>query len=179
MTILTSRSRRNSARIASLLLAVALSVATAPDAAAARFQVYSLAIGSSTYSAPTSPGQNGLEDIYGANNGAKALAQRLRNAGAEFGFTLTSDEGQLITLPDIGGALKRVEATLAAARPSNPLLIGYFAGHGISEGVAWNHFSLPGTFTYEGKPEQLNIEDLSKTTLYARESGGGGLLSRP
>jgi hypothetical protein len=71
------------------------------------------------------------------------------------------------TLDDISHALERVKAALAEAREERPLLIVYIASHGISEGIAWNQFSLPGTFTYLGKPEELGIEPLSRATLHA------------
>jgi hypothetical protein len=134
---------------------------------AARLQVYFLAVGSSTYAAPEIPNQQGLGDIYGANNGARALAQRLARGGAEFGLTLTSDEGHLVTVADIKAALNRVEAVMAGARPGNPLLIFYIASHGVADGIAWNHFSLPGTFLYQGDPNHLSIDGLAKSALHA------------
>jgi hypothetical protein len=137
------------------------------QALAAHFNLYFLAIGSSTYAAPTGSTEHGLDDIYGANNGAKAFAQRLRSGGAEFGVVLTSDEGHLVTLDDINSALQRVATVISATHASSPFLVVYFAGHGISEGIAWNHFSLPGTFTYRGRPEDLQVDELAKATLHA------------
>jgi hypothetical protein len=148
-------------------LAVLICLGLTQHALAARFQVYFLAVGSSTYAAPMSANEHGLGDIYGANNGAKAFAQRLTRGGAEFGLTLTSDEDHLVTLADVAAALKRVEGVMTGARPSNPLLIFYIAGHGVADGIAWNHFSLPGTFLYEGNADRLSIDGLTKSALHA------------
>jgi len=37
----------------------------------------------------------------------------------------------------------------------------------MSEGIAWSHFSIPGDFGYRGDPDKLDIDALSKSTLYA------------
>jgi hypothetical protein len=56
-----------------------------------------------------------------------------------------------------------------ADKAPRPLFVFYFAGHGISEGIAWNHFSVPGNFAYRGDASKLDIEGLSKNTLYSGE----------
>jgi hypothetical protein len=53
------------------------------------------------------------------------------------------------------------------SKPRSPLLVVYFAGHGIGEGVAWNHFAVPGNFVYRGAPERLDLEGLSRLTLHS------------
>lgn len=42
-----------------------------------------------------------------------------------------------------------------------------FASHGISEGVAWNHFSVPGNFVYGTPLDELDVQAMAAHTLYA------------
>jgi len=60
-----------------------------------------------------------------------------------------------------------VSSKIVAAKPTNPLFVFYIASHGMSEGIAWNHFSIPGDFVYRGNPDNLNIDGLSNSALYA------------
>ena len=133
----------------------------------ANFDVYFLVVGNSSYASPGAPDQTGLPDIFGANNGARALSERLRQGGARFGIILTSEDAHLVTLDDIRSALNRVADVEAGAHPANPLVVFYFAGHGMSDGVAWNLFALPGAFTYRGRPESLPVEQLADHSLHA------------
>lgn len=105
--------------------------------------------------------------LPGANSGARAIAKRLSRGGARFGLVLTSAQGRFVSRSDIDAALDHITSRLRRDRPTAPLLVVYFAGHGISEGVGWNHFSLPGDFTYRGTISQLKIEPLIDATLHA------------
>jgi hypothetical protein len=107
--------------------------------------------------------------ITGANTGARILAQRLAQGGARFGIVVTSARDQFVSVRDFSTALDDLAARIRADRARAPLLIVYFAGHGITEGVAWNHFSLPGDFVYRGDIARLDIEGLSARTLHATE----------
>jgi hypothetical protein len=132
-----------------------------------RYQVYFVAIGSSWYVSPAAPNQHGFSRLRGANKSAKEIADRLQRGGARFGVVLTSNDGSFVSMPDINNALDRVLAQIRADRPSTPLIFFYFVGHGISEGVAWNHFSMPGNFTYRGDPSRLPVDVLADKTLHA------------
>ncbi|HYC54216.1 MAG TPA: hypothetical protein VEL28_04685 [Candidatus Binatia bacterium] len=147
--------------------ALAFSAGRATPAEAEPLQLFFVTVGSSTYGATAGAYRDGLRSIYGANNGAKALARRLARRGARFGIVLTSDHGRLVTVHDIDRALSDVHDQIKLRKATNPLLVFYFAGHGISEGIAWNHFSLPGTFDYEGDRGRLTVEALSSATLHA------------
>jgi hypothetical protein len=148
------------------LLLMAAVLLGGQSAAAERFDVFALAIGSTDY-APASGGQHAFPKIRGANKSARLVADRLLKGGAAYGLVLTSSDGHYISLADIQGAFSRVRQVLKDARPRNPLLVIYFAGHGVSEGVGWNHFSIPGTFVYRGALASFPLDDLAKTTLHA------------
>jgi hypothetical protein len=87
------------------------------------------------------------------------------------GITLISDTGlrKAVSLSDIQSALNEVGSVINAAHPTNPLIVFYFAGHGISEGFAWNHFSVPGNFVRRGALNELSIEALTQKTLCAAD----------
>jgi hypothetical protein len=61
-----------------------------------------------------------------------------------------------------------IEREIANARRStDPFFVFYLAGHGISDGIAWNHFSVPGAFLYRGALPDLEVDALAEKTLYA------------
>ena len=130
--------------------------------------LYFVAVGSSDYvEAAPEAGARGVRNIAGANTGARELATRLTQGGALFGVVLTSTRDRFVRTGDVWAAVDAAAARMKADRRLNPLLVVYFAGHGISEGVGWNHFSLPGDFTYRGELARLDVEGLAKATLHA------------
>ncbi|MFB9124382.1 hypothetical protein ACFFYR_14795 [Paraburkholderia dipogonis] len=133
------------------------------------FQVFFLAAGSSYYFPPAKAGEHGFENLTGANSSARRVSQILLQHGAMSGVTLVSAQGHYLTKGDFYAALKAVAGQIRTRRPTKPLLVVYFAGHGVSEGVAWNHFSVPGDFIYGSPMERLNIEEFAKHTIYASE----------
>ena len=132
-----------------------------------RFDVYVLAVGSSYYVTPSEPGVEGLSPIPGANKSARAVSERLVAGGARFGVLLTAADGAYVGLADVQAALARVTAAMAADHPQHPLLVVYIAGHGVSEGFGWNHYSVPGDFVFKGDPEALKLADLTGYALHA------------
>ena len=132
-----------------------------------QFQVFFVAIGSGWYVTPTGAGVHGFSRIPGANKSAKIIGDTLLAGGAQYGIELTSDDQKFVTVGDMYKAVEQVTTRMIAAKPVRPLFIFYFAGHGMSEGIAWSHFSIPGDFAYRGGPTSLDIEGVSKSTLYA------------
>ena len=116
---------------------------------------------------PTDSSTHRLQHIYGANKSAKAIAARLLAGGAKYGVLLTSGEGHLVSAGDVTRAISLVEAKIRADKAQNPLLLFYFAGHGISEGVGWNLFMVPGTFLYTGDLAGHDMESIAASTLPA------------
>ena len=135
--------------------------------AAPRFDVYFLAVGSSTYVVPSSPTLHGFTRIPGAAKSAHLVGDRLLAGGARYGVVLTSPPDAFISLKNVDAALDRVARQISGDRPSTPLLVFYFAGHGMAEGVGWNHFSIPGDLVYTGDPARLDVEALTNYTLHA------------
>lgn len=149
------------------LTVAAFAISAGGTSPAERAQVYFVAVGSSWYAAPAGPGERGLGKLPGGNKSARVIAGLLNRGGARFGVVLTSGDGQFISLADIRSAIDRTVKAMREDRPAAPLLVFYFAGHGISDGVAWNHFSLPGTFVYRGDASQLHVDQLAGKTLHA------------
>jgi hypothetical protein len=131
------------------------------------YQVFFVVVGSGWYAPAKGQQVHGFPRIPGANASAELVAGQLLAGGAEFGVEVKSDEQAFVTVADIEQAIARVKSDILASKASNPLFVFYIASHGISEGIAWNHFSLPGDFVYRGDPDNLDIEGLSNSTLYA------------
>ena len=142
----------------------------APRTAAARalYDTYVLAVGSSNYAISKKPEvEHTFSSIDGANHSAELVADRLSHGGARYSLVLTSSFGGYVSLADIEAALHQVTARLEQDRPQRPLIVVYFAGHGMAEGVGWNHFSIPGDFAYTGNAASLDPVDLADHTLHA------------
>lgn len=133
----------------------------------AQSPVYFLAVGSSRYLPPADPADHGFQKLDGARNGAMMLADRLTLGGARFGIALTSPEGSPVSLADFNRAVEDLLARIARDKSGTPILIVYIAAHGISDGFAWNHFSVPGDLTYRGDPGDLSVEQLSEQAIHA------------
>lgn len=136
-------------------------------AQADRYQVFFVAIGSGWYAPAPSKRIHGFSEIDGANRSAAIVTDGLTSGGAVYGVKLTADDGIYVTTADIETALAKVKAKISSEKPAKPLLFFYIASHGMSEGIAWSHFSIPGDFGYRGDPDKLDIDSLSKNTLYA------------
>ncbi|MEL7481749.1 MAG: hypothetical protein AAGJ29_09305 [Pseudomonadota bacterium] len=101
-----------------------------------------IAIGSRHYAETSSPDTRALPSIRGANRSARTVANLLSARGAEAGVLLTSTSDGPVTRDDVFAAL---DAGIAEALvKADPFLFVYFAGHGLSEGFAWTHLSIPG-----------------------------------
>jgi hypothetical protein len=144
-----------------------LVVASDLQSQARRYQVFFVSVGSGWYAAANGSDLHGFSRIPGANKSADIVANGLVAGGAEYGIRLTSDDQRFVTVADIDKAIQTVSSKIAAAKPTNPLFVFYIASHGMSEGIAWSHFSIPGDFVYRGNPDDLNIDGLSNSALYA------------
>jgi hypothetical protein len=132
-----------------------------------RYQVFFVSVGSEWYVTPTGSDIHGFGRIPGANKSAEVVADGLVAGGAEYGIELKSNDHRFVTVADIDKAIQKVASKISASKPPNPLFVFYIASHGISEGIAWSHFSIPGDFVYKGDSDNLNIDGLSNTALYA------------
>jgi hypothetical protein len=154
-------------RTALLTLASLGMLAIGPARAQERFRTYFVAVGNSNYVTPAASALHGFPSLSGANSSARTVARILHDNGAVAGVALTSAPNRYVSKADFERALDDMTRIAHSERSTKPFLVVYFAGHGISEGVAWNHFSLPGDFAY-GKPLQhLDIEALGRSTIHA------------
>jgi hypothetical protein len=136
-------------RQATALMLIGL-ILTGSASAAERFDVFFLVVGSGNYVTPHEAGVRALPDIHGATKSAKLVASLLDQGGSTFGVTLVSDVGRFVSREDINQALGRVGQEIQDTKPRRPLLVFYFAGHGIAEGTSWFEYLLPGNFAYRG-----------------------------
>jgi hypothetical protein len=130
------------------------------------FDLFYAAIGSSKYVTTTSPNLHDFGSLPEAAKSATAVVSMLQQTGAQFGITLESTD-KSVSLTDIHAAIGDVHKELVRSKASNPILLFYFVGHGISEGISWSHFSVPGTLLLDDNYEREDIAELAKHTLYA------------
>ncbi len=140
------------------------------------YSIFYLAVGSTRYlSRPIEkkdeksffPVNQPFPNIVGATKSAKNMASYMDRIGAVYGITLLSDESRLVSRTDVISALDKLLEKVKASKAKNPLIIFYFCGHGVSEGIAWNHFSLPGNFNLYG--DEVDIELMSDYSISTGE----------
>ena len=146
---------------------VAVCVAWACDVSAEdRFSVFFVAVGSEDYVSVDADALRDFPRIRGVNRSAKRIANILQAGGAEYGILLTSTPGAFVGVTDVMTALNDVIERVERSKSRNPLIIVYLAGHGISEGIGWHQFSVPGNLVIEYKDLNfLDIEALSKRAI--------------
>jgi hypothetical protein len=148
-------------RLAFLFLAL-----TAATPAQSKFDVYYLAIGSQDYVQVPDPTVHSFNSIDGVRKSARAVADFFDAGGSRYGVVLLSTETGFVSIADVNTGLKKAALRAVEDKSANPLLVFYFAGHGISEGFGWNHFSVPGNFAYRGDPLTLPILSLAGSTIH-------------
>lgn len=132
---------------------------------AAAYDILYVAVGNSHYRSVSMRGVHSFESISGGNKSARKVAEYLGRIGAQYGILFRSEPNRFVTREQILSALEEVVRT--AKKYPNPIIVYYFIGHGISEGVGWSHFSVPGDVV--GSLESVNVEALSKITLSTGE----------
>ena len=134
-----------------LLTAMLLALPSSPATSRERpvRDVVVLAIGSERYASPTTAPQTAFDDLPDIAVGARDVAELFRRGGARRVRVLVSTASALVSRNDM---LAAVDATVTDARAQRkPLIVVYLAAHGVSEGLGWSQFSIPGPMTYEGE----------------------------
>lgn len=164
---LSSRIRRCAAALAAivaLLLAVPAlqlqALADQPDV-----DLVYVAIGSRHYAESAEPALQGFPEIRAAARSAQRVTEMLSARGASDGVLLTSARDRFVTRQDVFAALD--EGIAKAQARSDPFLLVYFAGHGLSEGLAWTHISMPGDLILEKDADGQPILDLDRAASTA------------
>ena len=113
-------------------------------AAAEALDVFYVSVGNSHYRHSSMGDVRSFEPISGGNKSARKVAEYLDRIGASGGVLFRSEPDRFVTRQQVIEALQEVIAK--AKTYPNPLIFYYFIGHGVSEGIGWNHFSVPGDF---------------------------------
>ncbi|MGY2134471.1 caspase family protein [Hymenobacter sp. HD11105] len=131
------------------------------------FTVYSLCVGSADYLEDFTrfeDGFAGFSSVPSAAVSARMMHRQLRTIHASYSDTLISTPAKLITRQAVIAACTKLIQRAKTERKPNPLLVFYFAGHGVSEGLGWNLFLMPGDFCYKINSD---LPKLSDQALYA------------
>ena len=110
-----------------------------------RFDVYYVAIGSEHYIEVPDPAVHTFDQIDGVRKSARAVADFFDAGGSRYGLVVISDEGRFVGSDDVYGALRKLPAKIRADRAPNPIIVFYFAGHGVSEGSRGTTSPSPAT----------------------------------
>ena len=126
--------------------------------------MYFLSVGSGDY-VRANPPSHGFNDLDGADASAQRIAALLAKNGATFGVLLQSEPEHFVTRDDVISGVHYVVERIRTDRALRPLFVFYWMGHGVSEGLGWNHYAIPGNFTYR-RDQDLEVDNLSKNAIY-------------
>jgi hypothetical protein len=146
-------------------LVVSLALLALPVPAAADLDIFYVVVGNSHYRKVSTPEVPFFEPISGGNKSARKVAETLERMGAIDGILFRSESDRFVTREQVIAGLR--EVIEKAKKKPNPLVVYYFVGHGVSEGVGWSHFSVPGDFV--GSPKGIAAETLGESMLYTGE----------
>ncbi|SHI85451.1 hypothetical protein SAMN02745146_1705 [Hymenobacter daecheongensis DSM 21074] len=150
-----------------LLISLLLLAAPCALRAQSTFTVYSLCVGSADYLQDFTRferGFAGFASVPSAAVSARVMHRQLHAYNPGYGDTLISQPAQLISRQQVIASVAKLIRRVKAEKKPNPLLVFYFAGHGLSEGLGWNLFLVPGDFRYKIGSDLLKLSD---QTLYA------------
>ena len=103
--------------------------------------LYFLSIGAEDYAGNDG---SGLPRVDGAVNSASKIAELAQQKGARYGVLLTSRPNSYVTRADVFTALTQIKAKIWHDRPYHPVILFYYAGHGIGDSSYLNLFLPPG-----------------------------------
>jgi hypothetical protein len=147
------------------------------EAMAQEFEVFYLSIGNAHYEsrkekfvddyAPFNP-------VNGARRSARYVAELLERSAKGHGNMLRSDANNLLSKEEMLAAVRDLVKTVKKSKAKNPLVVFYYCGHGVSEGIAWSQFLVPGDFTEKPdslatNPLAIDLGELSDKLLYLGE----------
>ncbi|MCG8436164.1 MAG: hypothetical protein MJA83_19270, partial [Gammaproteobacteria bacterium] len=133
-----------------------------------KLNIYYLSVGSGHYINGGTIDSWGLGKLEGARLGAKRVSEILSRSGAVYGIELLSHSQLYVTSGDVTATLSKVIKEANADSTNNAFIVIYLAGHGLSEGISWNQFLIPGNVRFyaeqiledEGNRDILKIGDI-------------------
>ena len=147
-------------RLTSFILITLLACRADTQASSPDYVVYYVSVGVSWY-------EMAKLKINGANTSARLVSEALNELNAAYGIVLKSRQNNYVSRADIYKAINDVLARIKKDVAASPLFVFYFVGHGLSEGIGWNHFSLPGTFKASNDEVANDIEWLKSQAIHA------------
>jgi hypothetical protein len=142
---------------------------------AQEFDVFYLSVGSAHYQKEGIPdGYESFDDINGARRSSRYIHELFSKKSSGKGSMLRSEAGKPLTKSMILQEIRTIIKLARKSKAKNPLLLFYYCGHGVSEGIAWNQFLVPGDFIKKPKnlstdPLALNLTELGSELLYLGE----------
>lgn len=133
-----------------------------------KFDVYYVCVGSGNYESDFSKfedGFSGLENIKAAINSANNVSKVLNQSNSVYGKTILSSASEFVTRNKVMEAVNDVVRRIKNDKKKNPFLIFYYCGHGISEGIAWSLYLIPGNFTLNPSANQADKMDENTVSI--------------
>ena len=136
------------------------------------FDVFYLSVGSTHYvQKDIKEGCEPFADVNGARKSARYMHELFSEKAGGTGTMLRSEQGKELSREAILNAFKKTIATAKKSKAKNPLVVFYFCGHGVSEGIGWSQFLVPGTFNEKppnigADPIALDLDYLADKLIY-------------
>ena len=127
---------------------------------AQEFDVFYLSVGSAHYEKENIPsGYEAFDDVNGARRSARYVHELFSQKANGQGTMLRSQIDEHVTKPKIIHELESMIKSAKKSKSKHPLLVVYYCGHGVSEGIAWSQFLVPGDFI--GKPKNISTDPMA------------------
>lgn len=126
------------------------------------FDIHILSVSSATYQ--TDSANTGFDDIPGARRSARLVAEGFSKHTGATQKLLRPETGTPLTREAFFSALKNEIKVLKKRKSKQKLFVLYFCGHGVSEGIAWNQFLVPGNVDTTVKSS--GVVEISESMIY-------------
>ncbi len=134
---------------------------------AANWDPYALVVGSRHYlQPPINRNLRGFEEISAADRTVESVTSVLTDLGARRILRIISTQTSAISKDDVFNGIKRVLSSIEVDRPANPIVIYYFIGHGVWNGLTWDHYSIPGNLVYNPARGELGSIVSNSMAIY-------------
>lgn len=144
---------------------------------AQEFDVFYLAVGNAHYENRVEKFKENYSPfcpVGGARRSARYVGELLERRANAKGLILRSEGNNLLSKENILNAVIELIKTVNHSDAENPLIVFYYCGHGVSEGIAWSQFLVPGDFTEKPidlstNPLAIELDILSEKLIYLGE----------
>ncbi|MES0492090.1 MAG: caspase family protein [Leptospirales bacterium] len=131
-------------------------------------KIYYLIVGNSYYDQNMLFEDTPFENLQGAKRSAELIETYIKENSKSEGIILLSKKNNLLKRETFFTALENIIKKIENDK-ANSLLIVYFCGHGVTDGIGWNLFLIPGAFRGNKKELTTSIETFAQKAIYVMD----------